>query len=317
VIRGNTKKYILLHAGASFMEEFESNSTFELTLVNPALNSLFVRVLRRLHLKFFPKSIHIWIYRLLLQSHIKNDGTEVIVVFDTDIWLQSIEYLVNKYDKTKVVVWYWNIVKNETLLNLCKRHAHKVCTFDMGESEKYNIGLHNQFYWINPDGESENLDAIYDVVFVGRLKGRLSKLEEIYTALLSQGIGVYFYVVKDSRADKSTVFDLKDTFLSYNDVCNLISNSRAILDVVQPGQEGMTLRALESVFWQKKLITDNINVRKEGFYNDGNVIFIQDLLIDNILIHDFLSRDGVRNEREILQKYGLDQWLREIDNDME
>jgi len=302
-------RFILLHAGAEFMEDFKKNSNFNLTLVNPVLTSLWVRVLRSLHLKLMPSTSFLWINGFLRRAGIKDDGSETIVVFDTDIWLKNIEYIVNKYPNTKVVTWYWNIIKNDKLLNLNKEYASSVCTFDIGDSEKYDIQQYTQFYWLKPSRLSEKSCIDYDIVFVGRIKGRLNILEELYTIFVNNGLNVYFHVVKDSPSDESSVLELKSHFLPYSQVCNLIESSKAILDILQPGQKGLTLRSLESIFWGKKLITDNSRVRQESFYQGGNVLLIEDLLVDEGRLSGFLSNSFVSIDSIVLNEYTLDQWL--------
>jgi len=302
-------RFILLHAGAEFMEDFKKNSNFNLTLVNPVLTSLWVRVLRSLHLKLMPSTSFLWINGFLRRAGIKDDGSETIVVFDTDIWLKNIEYIVNKYPNTKVVTWYWNIIKNDKLLNLNKEYASSVCTFDIGDSEKYDIQQYTQFYWLKPSRLSEKSCIDYDIVFVGRIKGRLNILEELYTIFINNDLNVYFHVVKDSPSDESSVLELKTQFLPYSQVCNLIESSKAILDILQPGQKGLTLRSLESIFWSKKLITDNYYVEQESFYHSNNVLLLKDLLAANKQVPSFLSSDIVKISKGILQEYYIDQWL--------
>jgi hypothetical protein len=305
----NKERFILLHAGAEFMEDFKQNSSFDLTLVNPVLASIWLRALRRLHLKCTTLFNYIWIKQYLDMAQIKDDGSEMIIVFDTDVWLKNIKYITKKFPNTKVVTWYWNIVKDDKLVALNKGFASKVCTFDPADSKKYEIELHNQFYWLKPEVDNKKLDFNFDVVFVGRIKGRLKTLERIYEVLSESGLRVYFYVVKDHSEDSSVVLDLKSEFMPYFQVCKLIEQSKSILDLLQPGQEGMTLRSLESIFWGKKLITDNSLVKKEAFFISENTLFVDKLISDPQLLLNFANSRPIKVPNITLSKYTLDTWL--------
>lgn len=76
--------------------------------------------------------------------------------------------------------------------------------------------------------------------------------------------------------------------------------------IVKMGQEGYTLRTIESLFLSKKLITNNKNIIKEDFYNPNN-IFILDNNYNNI--KKFLERPYKSISNEIKEKYLTRSWV--------
>lgn len=50
--------------------------------------------------------------------------------------------------------------------------------------------------------------------------------------------------------------------ISYQENLDNIRKSKCIVDVVQKGQIGLTLRPLESLFFKKKLLTNNKCIKK-------------------------------------------------------
>lgn len=56
------------------------------------------------------------------------------------------------------------------------------------------------------------------------------------------------YIVDSSRNSSSTYQYEKP--LSYQEVINYEGNSKAILDIVQENQTGLSLRPIESIFWE-------------------------------------------------------------------
>lgn len=306
-------KYILCHAGAEFMPLFKKYSKLDIDLINPVLANPVLKILRRLTFKIAPFLSWVWVARYFSALGIKDSENNVFVLFDADVWLNNIGYVKKRYPRSRVVMWYWNIVKDPDSVVVAKKYADDVYTFDLEEAKKYGIGYRNQFYWMPLRQTSEISRNIYDVMFIGRSKGRLALLENIYKRLTDQGLRLYFYVVKDSAQERSDIIELRDSFLPYMEVCSIIEKSSAILDILQPGQSGMTLRALESVFWKKKLITDNEMVQSEKFYVSGNIIYVSDVLADdNSYCRLFINSPFVEISAKLILNYTVDHWLSHI-----
>ena len=56
-------------------------------------------------------------------------------------------------------------------------------------------------------------------------------------------------------------------YLEYTDVLNYVSETNCILEIVQSGQVGPTMRYFEAVCYNKKLLTNNENIVNFPFYN--------------------------------------------------
>ena len=71
-------------------------------------------------------------------------------------------------------------------------------------------------------------------------------------------------------------------------------------EIVQPGQGGLTIRTLEALFYNKKLITNNESITEYDFYNADNIFIYkeQDCNID--ALKSFLKKNNVIIEQNIL-----------------
>ena len=78
------------------------------------------------------------------------------------------------------------------------------------------------------------------------------------------------------------------------------------------GQEGLTLRVLEALFYSKKLITNNKNIKKYDFYNPNN-IFIWGVDDEKNLLN-FINSDYITIEENILNRYSYDSWINRFIN---
>ena len=90
-----------------------------------------------------------------------------------------------------------------------------------------------------------------------------------------------------------------------------IKQSRAILDIVQSGQSGITLRPMEAMFYNKKLITNNIYIKEYDFYNPRNIFILQERNINEL--NEFLELPMIEINQDIKNKYKFSGgWLEDF-----
>ena len=79
------------------------------------------------------------------------------------------------------------------------------------------------------------------------------------------------------------------------------------MEVTQEGQVGSTLRALEALFFRKKLITTNLNIVKEDFYNRNNIfIYGKD---DMEKLYDFIKTPYDKASDQFRNRHTIDAWF--------
>lgn len=86
--------------------------------------------------------------------------------------------------------------------------------------------------------------------------------------------------------------------------------SKAILDMKLPYHEGLSFRFFEAIYYKKKIITDNVNVKNYDFYHPDN-IFITDYE-DFSGLKEFLEKPYYEIDEKIVNKYGVENWLRYV-----
>ena len=62
--------------------------------------------------------------------------------------------------------------------------------------------------------------------------------------------------------------------MNYIDVLSHIRQSKLMVEIVQKGQIGLTARSLEAMFFETKLITNNIDIKRYPFYNKDNIFVL-------------------------------------------
>lgn len=194
----------------------------------------------------------------------------------------------------RVIYWYWNPVNKNTLPELAKDRKIECWSFDEDDCEKYKMKKNIQYYYEQSKNTSETIE--YDVYFVGHDKGRKEKIKEIENQLAIKNISGKFDLIRES-----------DTPIPYSEVQRRIRKARAIVEVTQAGQVGCTLRALEALFFRKKLITTNPNIEKEDFYNPNNIyIYGKDNLND---LQTFLEEPYDSGSDKFRDEHTVDAWF--------
>lgn len=82
------------------------------------------------------------------------------------------------------------------------------------------------------------------------------------------GLKVYFHIKKHrfEKIPKEYKDEVTDQALPYEQILSLNRQSRAILEINQTGQTGLTVRALEATFLKKKLLTTNKSIQDTPLY---------------------------------------------------
>lgn len=89
-----------------------------------------------------------------------------------------------------------------------------------------------------------------------------------------------------------------------------IQESKAILDIQHPTQRGLTMRTIELLAMQKKIITTNEDIVNYDFYSPDNVSIIN---IENPKIDkDFFTKPNLVIDKIIIEKYSIKSWVRTI-----
>ncbi|MGN0707575.1 MAG: hypothetical protein ACI4JC_06195 [Faecalibacterium sp.] len=153
-----------------------------------------------------------------------------------------------------------------------------IYTFDKGDSLRYGFKFTHQMYSKLPVTNKKQMRQS-DIYFIGYNKGRATKICELYRFLTAKNVICDFTingsVDEISEVDCDGVFT--NRYASYQDVINEIQGANCILEMLQDGQEGTTLRYYEAVCYNKKLLTNNESIKEYEFYNPEYMKIYTDL----------------------------------------
>lgn len=190
-----------------------------------------------------------------------------------------------------------------------KQMPVELYTFDKKNADEFCIGYKPFYYAQMKEETPRGGDAYYDVFFVGADKGRLRYLLNLENELRGMGLSTQFIIKQDPhhRYTKKERAVTTNTFHAYSEVCEDVCHSRAILDIVQDGQTGMTLRPYEALHFEKKLITNNRYIKEEAYYDKQNIFLLGE---DNLeYLPAFLRSPYKPVPQSIKNMYTPEAWL--------
>lgn len=146
-----------------------------------------------------------------------------------------------------------------------------IYSFDRNDAEKYGFH-HVDTPYSSYKGNSKACE--YDLYFCGSVKGRAGLLKSIHDR--SKDNVNCCWDVFSNKSTKKEEIELIQSFtqcksnsevLPYSEVLERTMKSNCILDVVQRGQSGNTIRYYEAICNNKKLLTNNKAVLTGKYYN--------------------------------------------------
>ncbi len=213
----------------------------------------------------------LWFHSVVDESKFNKDDEIFFILFESfhmSYSLKFITYYRKKYKKAKFIYVFMNPVNDYNLKRVKKieKLLNLICVFDRDDAEKYGYVYMPTIPFELPERDTREIRS--DVFFVGLDKGRLHLLLDIYQKLSSQGMICDFWISgvpeeKQKFADKIH-YNQK---LTYDEVLTHDAQCRCILEVLQDGKTYCSLRTREAMKYHKKLLTTNLSIKDNSFYN--------------------------------------------------
>lgn len=239
----------------------------------------------------------------------------LLLVFDSMIDLYDLNWLKKNNPDARCVFVIWNPIELIDLdLKKIKKIGYDIWSYDKDQCEKYHVKHSPSFFCksMYPLDELDKIEIVHDACYVGKDKGRLRKINEIIDSNKWNKINWNLYVTPDHFWQRLKNKNYKKS-ISYLEVQRIQSASKAILEMVPSQSVNITMRAIDAMVLNRKLITDSKNVVNMDYYNENNVFVIgKD---DSGDLEDFLNSPYVPIDNAIVEKYDIKNWVNRIIND--
>ena len=232
------------------------------------------------------------------KKDIKN--CDEAIIFESLYNERLATYIKRKNPSCRIILFFWNIIIDNTR----KRYLEdpmidEFWTFDSADAKKYKMNINSQFY--TKQIKLNDKKREFDVIFLGRDKGRKEKILKIEKKLNENGINTNITIIPEKSKK----------YIKYSTYLKNIEKSKVILDFVIEGQKGLTLRCMESLFFKRKLITNNKEIKKYNFYNPNNIYILEEDNFKNI--NEFINTEYEEIDSEIIEYYDIENWLKRFD----
>ncbi len=265
-----------------------------------------------------------WKYISYLFENIDLSSYDVIVLNECIFPSVILNYIRYHNEKCKMIYVYWNTVffnipnhieprmynsrKQYELLRKCAIETKTaIVSFDKKDCSTLGF-IYNGQCCVDYRNDYTCTSNKKDVFFCGQDKGRRSYLNTLVEKFDQQDI-TYDILLKGNKQNNSKIKYINKS-LDYKDVLHKMWECRAILDIVQEGQCGITWRPIESIFYKKKLITTFSNIKEYDFYKERNVFVLG--VDDPAELKRFIYDEYEDIDDGIVERYTFKSWLNRI-----
>ena len=237
-----------------------------------------------------------------------------ILVINPDV-IDLKYHLEIKKNTNKYIAYLYDSIERCPVKHLLEGVFDEIYSFDKNDIEKYNLlPITNYIYF---EKEKVTTEIKQKFIYIGSIDNRLKILNIFGEKLKLNNQSFAFYAI----GKKAFVNQLKQKFLGKNkniifrknrftkeQTLEYYKKSEIIVDLVRDEQVGLSFRIFEAMGLNKKLITNNKNVKKFDFYNSGNILILNEDFTTNENL--FIESRYTEIENHIYEKYTVDTWVK-------
>lgn len=204
-----------------------------------------------------------------------------------------------------------------------EKYNYIITSFDKEDCQRYSLDYQKQFApRLKMVNDKRNGGS--DIFFVGQDKNRLSELKRLWIIFRKYNISFESWLLPQSEENIKNYSKEDDRFLApirwryswvpYREIVKKDNQCKALLDLVQEGQGGITWRPLEALFYQKKLITNFSNIKEYDFYKKENIFILGEDDPDGLPA--FINTSYIKVPEKIVHQYTFSGWIERIMRDI-
>jgi hypothetical protein len=229
-------------------------------------------------------------------------------------FLMPVEFIKNmrmSFPGATFIMHQWDSIKNHNYKRFLNEFD-KIFSFDPVDCINYPTLQYLPNFYFPEFATLSNKKIIYDISFIGwAYKRRLDIIKKLTAQLPGTSFFNYLYIPFSAYLKEllkgSYLHNVKFTPVSFTEVIRIVQQSFCVLDIPDENQTGYTYRAIDAMAAGKKLITTNSNIQNEKFYNENNILIIDNHHPDIEI--DFFEKPFVPVN---IEEYSLSNWIKKI-----
>lgn len=287
---------------------------------------------------YMSKASEKWM-KLLREDTFKNPIDYFISIVGVDIPPYVFEEISRISPNIRKVLYMHDRVEGVYQINEFFRYYDEVFSFDISDCNLFNLTF-LPIYWIPiSDHNPKILYDIFAFASYSRYKPNRTKLFKkiksfskkkhlgafikLYDKSYSQNrIKYIFKVIIKSlfKKDQLTIVDILNglitgTSASPDKYRQLISSSNVVFDTQAEYQDGLTARFMWALGAGKKIITTNPHAVKYDFYNDNQILIINENINSSMKeIENFIQISYIPDPYQLkkIEPYRIDNWVKKL-----
>lgn len=242
----------------------------------------------------------------------KLSDADRIVLMDFSVLLDKslVSYIRGRCQSLPIDIYSWNMNLLPAEVSFLKLQAKKYSCglFSYDEAFCERNGFMFNTIMFDERCKCPRVQRKSDVVFLGYSKDRSGTVANAADLLSSAGLKLDFTVVGSTpHGVKNANITYVEGYIPYREYLKRVFGSKAIVDVAQQGQLGYSMRVMESLFYDKKLITTNAHVADAPFFEYGNVLVL-DAGTTLSEVQEFMAKPHMPYGDEIRRYYSVEAW---------
>jgi hypothetical protein len=250
-----------------------------------------------------------------------DDFDHVLVVKGEALSRRVTAALRRQFPSARFALYFWDAVENAPNAQASSDLFDYVATFDPVDAPQYGWHYRPLFASAALPVAKRGLPQ-YDWSFVGTIHSdRLRLIHHLYMASPDRSrvfVFGYFpskllkFVSKllNRRIFASGIGTMSTSALSAEQSMCIMAQSSAVLDIEHPKQRGLTIRTIEALLANCKLITTNDQILKSPLFDPSRVWLLDRSKPE--VSNDFLQRDYVPVPDDVRYTYSIRCWVIEM-----
>ena len=241
---------------------------------------------------------------------------QVLVIRGEMVRPRHLEKLRKRLPRAELVMYQWDALANHAYLGLTS-YFDRVVSFDRRDAETHGFRYLPLFYDYEFDVIRKDVGKReIDILMVASLRSdRVEIAREVHKKARENGLNCYIYIYIPlmtfiKKGVKRQISAYENKYVHFSPMTKerylqLLSVSRAVFDVNDMNQAGLTMRTMETLGAGRKLLTTNEQIRQEPFFSSSQVRIIDRKDID--FEKEFIVGDEIGSD---ISGYRIDHWIR-------
>jgi hypothetical protein len=286
-------------------------------------NTVLSKALLRINRKFVTVQIKKYYEEISLKIKDKNyDYIFICQAEATPKWFLKDVRKMNP--NARIVLMLWDSVANKVNTLEKLDLFDEVFSFDKKDCDQFGLTFRPLFF----DKEYELIAKeeptfVYDLFFVGTVHSdRYRILKEVKQQFEKNDLNVFYFLYIPSKLmyyqrklmtsdlNGSQINEFSFVGMPSDQLAAKLKQSKAVVDIQHPKQTGLTMRTIEMLGANKKMITTNTDIQNYDFYHPNNICIVDREKVE--VPTEFMTTPFVPVDEKVKDRYSINYFVLDL-----